>query len=386
MAVYLDYAATTPTDSKVLTAMQPFFTECFGNPSSVYSFGRQTKQAVLKARGEIAELLGASSEEIFFTSGGSESDNWALLGIAAANAEKGHHVITSEIEHHAVLHTVDYMRSQGFDVTVLPVDRYGFVSADSLRNALRDDTVLVSIMMANNEVGTIQPVAELSEIAHARGVLFHTDAVQAAGHIPIDVHALGVDALSLSGHKLYGPKGIGALYVRKGVDIKPLVYGGGQERGLRGGTENVPGIVGLGAASVMALHEMDDENRRLASLRDEFISCAAEAIEGCHLNGASGEGRLPGNINLRFDGISSESLLIRLDIAGFAVSAGSACSAGAVEPSHVLTAMGLSEAEAKSSVRITIGRYTTKKELHDFFEELKKSVREIRLASKPENT
>ncbi|MBQ3864100.1 MAG: cysteine desulfurase [Schwartzia sp.] len=386
MAVYLDYAATTPTDSKVLTAMQPFFTECFGNPSSVYSFGRQTKQAVLKARGEIAELLGASSEEIFFTSGGSESDNWALLGIAAANAEKGHHVITSGIEHHAVLHTVDYMRSQGVDVTVLPVDRYGFVSADSLRNALRDDTVLVSIMMANNEVGTIQPVAELSEIAHARGVLFHTDAVQAAGHIPIDVHALGVDALSLSGHKLYGPKGIGALYVRKGVDIKPLVYGGGQERGLRGGTENVPGIVGLGAASVMALNEMSDENRRLASLRDEFISCAAEAIEGCHLNGASGEGRLPGNINLRFDGISSESLLIRLDIAGFAVSAGSACSAGAVEPSHVLTAMGLSEAEAKSSVRITIGRYTTKKELHDFFEELKKSVREIRLASKPENT
>lgn len=386
MAVYLDYAATTPTDSAVLTAMRPFFTECFGNPSGVYSFGRETKQAVSKARGEVAELLGASPEEIFFTSGGSESDNWALLGIAGANAEKGHHVITSGIEHHAILHTVDYMRSQGFEVTVLPVDRYGFVSADSLRNALRDDTVLVSIMMANNEVGTIQPVAELSEIAHARGVLFHTDAVQAAGHIPIDVHALGVDALSLSGHKLYGPKGIGALYVRKGVDIRPLVYGGGQERGLRGGTENVPGIVGLGAASVMALNEMDSENRRLASLRDEFISCAAESIEGCHLNGAQGDNRLPGNINLRFDGISSESLLIRLDIAGFAVSAGSACSAGAVEPSHVLTAMGLSEAEAKSAVRITIGRYTTGKELHEFLEELEKSVRDIRLVSKPEIT
>ncbi|WP_462331739.1 cysteine desulfurase family protein [Schwartzia sp. (in: firmicutes)] len=381
MAVYLDYAATTPTDPRVVQAMLPYFTEGFGNPSSVYSFGRETKQAVLKAREEVALLLGAAPEEIFFTSGGSESDNWALCGLSAANAEKGRHIVTSAVEHHAVLNTAEYLRTQGFEVTVLPVDGKGLVRSSDLRKALRDDTVLVSIMAANNEVGTIQPLKELVEIAHERGAVFHTDAVQAAGHIPLNVNELGIDALSLSGHKLYGPKGTGALYVRKGTPIVPLVYGGGQERGLRGGTENVPGIVGLGAAASMAREEMEGEMKRLNKLRDEFISAAVSSIEDCHLNGAAGEGRLPGNINLRFDGVSSDSLLIRLDIEGYAVSAGSACSAGAVEPSHVLSAMGLSDTEAKSAVRVTLGRYTKEDELHDFLSILQKSVREIRLAS-----
>ena len=381
MAVYLDYAATTPTDPKIVQAMLPYFTEAFGNPSSVYSFGRETKQAVLKAREEVALLLGAAPEEIFFTSGGSESDNWALCGLSAANSAKGRHIVTSAVEHHAVINTAEYLRTQGVDVTVLPVDGEGRVRPSDLRKALRDDTVLVSIMAANNEVGTTQPLKELAEIAHGRGVLFHTDAVQAAGHIPMNVNELGIDALSLSGHKLYGPKGTGALYVRKGTPIFPLVYGGGQERGLRGGTENVPGIVGLGAAAFLAREEMESEMKRLGIMRDEFIASAVSSIDGCYLNGASGAERLPGNINLRFDGVSSDSLLIRLDIEGYAVSAGSACSAGAVEPSHVLSAMGLSDTEAKSAIRITVGRYTKAEELHDFLNILQKSVREIRLAS-----
>ena len=372
--VYLDYAATTPVDARVLEAMLPYFTTHFGNPSSLYSYGRTARQAVAQARQQVASLLGAEPGEIFFTSGGSESDNWVLKGMAFAQlrASGKKHIITATIEHHAVLNACKWLEAQGFTVTYLPVDDVGRVTAEQVAAALRDDTALVSIMYANNEVGTIEPIAEIGALLHEQGVFFHTDAVQAAGHVPIDVQQLQVDALSLSGHKLYGPKGTGALYLRRGWQLDSLVHGGAQEREQRAGTENVPGLVGLGQAAMLAQHEMSAEQARLTALRTQLIE-GLQALPGVSINGSLTQ-RLPGNVNFRIKGIDHEVLLIRLDLAGFAVSAGSACSAGSLEPSHVLLAMGQSAVEAQEAVRVTLGRYTTAEDIAAFLAELKRIV------------
>lgn len=372
--VYLDYAATTPVDARVLEAMLPYFTTHFGNPSSLYSYGRTARQAVAQARQQVASLLGAEPGEIFFTSGGSESDNWVLKGMAFAQlrASGKKHIITTTIEHHAVLNACKWLEAQGFTVTYLPVDDVGRVTAEQVAAALRDDTALVSIMYANNEVGTIEPIAEIGALLHEQGVFFHTDAVQAAGHVPIDVQQLQVDALSLSGHKLYGTKGTGALYLRRGWQLDSLVHGGAQEREQRAGTENVPGLVGLGQAAMLAQHEMSAEQARLTALRTQLIE-GLQALPGVSINGSLTQ-RLPGNVNFRIKGIDHEVLLIRLDLAGFAVSAGSACSAGSLEPSHVLLAMGQSAAEAQEAVRVTLGRYTTAADIAAFLAELKRIV------------
>ncbi|MDY4474538.1 cysteine desulfurase family protein [Mitsuokella sp.] len=375
--VYLDYAATTPTDERVLAAMLPYFTQHFGNPSSLYSFGRETRRAVALARRQVAELLGASPEEIFFTSGGSESDNWLIKGVAAARGRG--HIVTTAVEHHAVLRACASLPTDRFSVTYLPVDAKGRVAPEDVEAALRPDTILVSIMMANNEVGTIEPIAAIGAICRQQGILFHTDAVQAAGHLPIDVQQLQVDALSLSGHKLYGPKGIGALYLRRGLAVSPLICGGEQERSQRAGTENVPGIVGLGRAAGLAQQEMPAETERLLSLRTRLLQ-GVQVIPGVRLNGDAQQ-RLPGNVNLAISGVDQETLLIRLDLMGFAVSAGSACSAGSLEPSHVLLAMGQSPDEARSALRITLGRFTTEADVDAFTASLCQAVAEIRRTS-----
>lgn len=375
--VYLDYAATTPTDDRVLAAMLPYFTQHFGNPSSLYSFGRETRRAVALARRQVAELLGASPEEIFFTSGGSESDNWLIKGVAAARGRG--HIVTTAVEHHAVLRACASLSTDRFSVTYLPVDAKGRVAPEDVEAALRPDTILVSIMMANNEVGTIEPIAAIGAICRQQGILFHTDAVQAAGHLPIDVQQLQVDALSLSGHKLYGPKGIGALYLRRGLAVSPLICGGEQERSQRAGTENVPGIVGLGRAAGLAQQEMPAETERLLSLRTRLLQ-GVQVIPGVRLNGDAQQ-RLPGNVNLAISGVDQETLLIRLDLMGFAVSAGSACSAGSLEPSHVLLAMGQSPDEARSALRITLGRFTTEADVDAFTASLCQAVAEIRRTS-----
>ena len=376
--VYLDYAATTPVDERVLPAMLPYFMEQFGNPSSVYGQGRAAKRAVAQARAQVAALLQAEPEEIFFTSGGSESDNWALKGMAFAlrRAGRGCHIITSSVEHHAVLNACAWLEQQGFAVTYLPVDVAGRVQPQQVKDAVRDDTILVSIMTANNEVGTIEPIAEIGAFLQAKGIFFHTDAVQAAGHIPLSVDELHVDALSLSGHKLYGPKGIGALYMRRGFRPDPLVHGGSQERELRAGTENTAGIVGLGKAAEIAREELTTEWERLSELRDWFMA-EIKTIPGSWINGDE-EYRLPGNVNFGIEGIAQDTLLIRLDMAGFAVSAGSACSAGSLEPSHVLKAMGQTPEQAASALRVTLGRFTTKDELEGLLTVLQQAVTAIR--------
>lgn len=374
--VYLDCAATTPVDARVLEAMTPYFCQMFGNPSSLYSFGREARQAVSRARRQLAALLDAEPDEIFFTSGGSESDNWIIRSLAdAALSRGGGHIITTRIEHHAVLHACEAL-PDGIAVTYLDVDREGRVRAEQVEEALRPDTFLVSVMAANNEVGTIEPIADIGAVCQSHGVFFHTDAVQAAGHIPISVKAWQVDALSLSGHKFYGPKGIGALYLRRGHKIAPLIYGGEQERGLRAGTENTAGIVGLGAAAALASSELTAECARLCDLRD-CLFAKLQQIPGVHRNGPA-EGRLPGNLNIAIDGVDHETLLIRLDLMGFAVSAGSACSAGSLEPSHVLTAMGQTPEQASAAIRVTLGRFTTEAELDAFYLALRQAVFEIR--------
>ena len=376
--VYLDYAATTPVDERVLKVMLPYFSAQFGNPSSVYSFGRLARAAVAKARSQVASLLHAEPAEIFFTSGGSESDNWVIKGMALVlrRAGKGSHIITSQVEHHAVLNTCSWLEQQGFAVTYLPVDELGRVKPETVEAALRDDTILVSIMTANNEVGTIEPIAEIGSMLRARQIFFHTDAVQAAGHIPLSVEELHVDALSLSGHKLYGPKGIGALYLRRGFLPDALIHGGGQEREMRAGTENTAGIVGLGEAAAIAQAELTAEWERLSELRD-WLMTEIKTIPGCWINGDE-EYRLPGNVNFGVTGIAQDTLLIRLDMAGFAVSAGSACSAGSLSPSHVLTAMGQDADKAGSAIRVTLGRFTTEDMLQRFVEALKTAVAAIR--------
>ena len=373
--VYLDHAATTPLLQEAAAAMLPYMTECYGNPSSLHSFGRAARQACARGRVQVAGLLGAAAAEIFFTSGGSESDNWALKGLAWAHQAQGRHIITSSVEHHAVLHACAWLEQQGFMVTYLPVDAAGRVTPESVVQALRPDTILVSIMTANNEVGTLEPIAAIGTLLRERGILFHTDAVQAAGHVPLDMRSLPVDALSLSGHKFYGPKGIGALYLRRGTAIAPLLHGGSQERGLRAGTENTAAIVGLGVAAEQAALQLSAEAARLRELRD-MLADGIRQLPGAWINGS--DERLPGHLSFGLEGIASDVLLIRLDLAGFAVSAGSACSAGSLEPSHVLAAMGQSAVQAGAAVRVTLGRENTAAEVQHFLTVLRQSVTEIR--------
>ena len=377
-SVYLDYAAGTPLDARVLAAMQPYWTELFGNPSSLHSFGRAARRALFYARERTAALIAARPEEIFFTSSGTESDNWAIFGIASAAraAGRGGHIITTAMEHHAVLQTCHHLERCGFHVTYLPIDSMGVVDPAHVAEALQEDTVLVSVMTANNEVGTLQPVAEIGALLHARGIPFHTDAVQAAGHIPLDVDALGVCALSLSAHKFYGPKGVGALYIRRGTRMEPLLYGGAQERDLRAGTENVAAIVGCGKAAEIARAEQYAEEARLR-LYTELLRTELSSIDGISFHGAPDQ-RLSGILNFGIQGIAQDTMLIRLDLAGFAVSAGSACSAGATRPSHVLHAMGLSAEEARTSIRVSLGRFTEHEDVLSFAETVTELAAQLR--------
>uniref|UniRef100_A0A7C3WWK1 Cysteine desulfurase IscS n=1 Tax=Dictyoglomus turgidum TaxID=513050 RepID=A0A7C3WWK1_9BACT len=375
--VYLDYAATTPIRPEVFQAMEPYLTKEFGNPSSIHHFGKQARIVIEEAREKIAKALGAKNEEIIFTSGGTESNNMALKGVAYALSDKGKHIITSSIEHHAILEPCHFLEKFGFEITYLPVDKEGFIDPDSLRKAIRKDTILISIMHANNEIGTIEPIEELTKIAKEYEIYFHTDAVQTVGHIPVNVDKLGVDLLSISAHKFYGPKGIGALYIRKGTKIHPLIHGGEQEQRKRAGTENVAGIVGMGKAIEISILELDNERERLINLRDYFIKEVEKRIEEVYLNGPR-EIRLPNNINFSFAYIEGESILLNLDLEGIAVSTGSACSSASLEPSHVLSAIGLPIELAHSAVRFTLGHYTTKEDLDYTLEVLEKTVKRLR--------
>ena len=378
--IYLDNAATTKTAPEVVEAMIPFFTERFGNPYGIYGFGAANKDVISRQRETIARALNAKPFEIYFTAGGSESDNWALKAAAEAYAPKGRHVITSKIEHHAILHTCEYLEKQGFEVTYLDVDENGIVRLDELEAAIRSDTVLISIMYANNEIGTIQPIREIGEIANAHGVLFHTDAVQAFGHLPINVDECHIDMLSASGHKLNGPKGIGFLYIRKGVKVRSFVHGGAQERKRRAGTENVPGIVGLGAAVERAVRTMGERAAREEKLRNYLIGRIEKEIPYCRLNGDRVK-RLPNNVNFSFRFIEGESLLIMLDGKGICASSGSACTSGSLDPSHVLLAIGLPHEIAHGSLRMTLSEEVTEEELDYVVDNLKEIVIRLRRMS-----
>jgi cysteine desulfurase len=375
--IYMDHAATTPAKPEVVKAMLPYFTEKFGNPSSIYSIARESKSAINWSRETAARVLNAETDEIYFTAGGSEADNWALKGIAFANSSRGNHIITTKIEHHAILHACEYLEKNGYNVTYLPVDADGLISIDDLKNAITDKTILVSIMMANNEIGTIQPIAEIGRLCREKGVYFHTDAVQAAGNIPIDVKEMSIDLLSLSAHKFYGPKGVGALYIRKGVKIHSLVHGGGQERKRRAGTENVPGIVGLGKALELADKDLQEHMRTLRLLRDRLINGLIESIPYTKLNGHP-EKRLPGNVNLCFRFIEGESLLLLLDEKGVCASSGSACTSGSLDPSHVLLAIGLPHEIAHGSLRLSLGDCTTEEDVDYILRELPGLVKRLR--------
>lgn len=376
--VYMDYAATTFTKPEVVEEMLPYFTEYYGNPSSIYSISRETKKAIDKARERFAKALNADPSEIYFTGGGSEGDNWAIKGIAMANKNKGNHIITTKIEHHAVLHTCQYLEKNGFEVTYLDVDSEGFISLDELKAAIRPTTVLVSIMTANNEIGTIQPVKEIGAICREHKIFFHTDAVQAVGHIEMDVKDMNIDALSLSGHKIYGPKGVGVLYVKKGIRIHNLIHGGAQERNRRAGTENVAGIVGLGKAIELATAELPKEKVRLAALRDKLIKELREAVPYSKLNGPVGDRRLPGNVNISFEFIEGESVLLMLDAKGICASSGSACTSGSLDPSHVLLAIGLPHEVAHGSLRLTMGANTTEEDVDYVIETVPAIVKRLR--------
>ena len=375
--IYLDNAATTKTAPEVVDAMLPYFSEYYGNASTIYSLGAESKKAMDHARQTIADSLGAKPEEIYFTAGGSESDNWALKATAEAYASKGKHIITTKIEHHAILHTCEYLEKRGFEITYLNVDRDGLISLDELKAAIRPDTILISVMFANNEIGTIEPIAEIGEIAKEHGVLFHTDAVQAYAQVPINVDEMHIDMLSASGHKLNGPKGIGFLYIRKGVKIRSFVQGGAQERSRRAGTENIPGIVGLGAAVERAMRIMDTKTRKEIELRDYLIGRLENEIPHCWLNGHRTK-RLPNNINFSFLFIEGESMLIMLDMKGICASSGSACTSGSLDPSHVLLAIGLKHEEAHGSLRLTLSEESTKEEMDIVAEEVKKIVQRLR--------
>ncbi len=375
--VYLDYAATTYVKKEVIDEMTPYFGVVFGNPSSLHSFGREARSAVCKARQRVAEALNADEREVYFTSGGTESDNWAIKGVAYANRNKGKHIITTNIEHHAVLDTCRYLEKNGYEVTFLKADRYGLVTPGQVKEAIRDDTILITVMTANNEVGSIMPIREIGKTAREKGVIFHTDAVQAAGHIPLDVKELNADMLTISAHKFYGPKGAGALFIRKGVKIEKYLHGGAQERNRRATTENTPGIAGMGKALELAVEEMPAESARLANLRDKFIKDVMDNIEGVQLNGHP-ELRLPGNINLSFSGIEGEALLVGLDMKGIAASSGSACMSGSFEPSYVLLALGLNDETARGSVRLTMGASTTEEDMQYTLENLIAIIKKLR--------
>ena len=378
--IYLDNAATTKTAPEVVEAMLPYFTEHYGNASAVYGLGQESKEAINKARAQIAQVLGAKENEIYFTAGGSESDNWALKAAAEAYAGKGKHIITSKIEHHAILHTCEYLESQGFEVTYLDVDEFGEVKLSELKKAIRPDTILISIMFANNEIGTIQPIKEIGEIAHEHGILFHTDAVQAFGQVPIDVDELHIDMLSSSGHKLHGPKGIGFLYIRKGVKIRSFVHGGAQERKRRAGTENVPGIVGYGKAASLAAETMEERTAKEVELRDYLIERVMKEVPYTRLNGHPKK-RLPNNANFSFQFVEGESLLIMLDMEGICGSSVSACTSGSLDPSHVLLAIGLPHEIAHGSLRLTLSEETTKEDIDYTVEAVKKIVDRLRSMS-----
>ncbi|MDI3477978.1 MAG: cysteine desulfurase [Thermoanaerobacterium sp.] len=377
--IYLDNAATTPLKPEVLDSMMPFFDNRFGNPSALYSYGQEAKKAIEEARDKVAVAIGASADEIFFTSGGTESDNWALIGAAYALKNKGNHIVTTSIEHHAVLHTCQYLKKQGFEITYLPVDEYGLVDPNDLKEAIKDNTILVSIMYANNEIGTIEPIEELADIAKDRGILFHTDAVQAVGNVPIDLKKLDVDMLSISAHKIYGPKGVGALYIKKGVRIDSLIHGGAQERNRRAGTENVAGIVGFGTAIELITKNIDEHIKKQTMLRDKLIDGILK-IPYTRLNGHPMK-RLPGNVNVSFEFVDGESLILSLDMEGICVSSGSACTAGSIDPSHVLLAIGLPEEIAHGSLRLTIGEENTEEEIDTVINKLPKIVDRLRQMS-----
>jgi cysteine desulfurase len=360
--IYLDHAATTPVDPAVVAAMLPYFTERFGNPSSLHVFGQEAKRAIEAARDRIASFIGAGQDEIVFTGSGTESDNFALKGIASAIAHMGNHIITSKIEHHAVLETCKHLEENGCRVTYLGVNSAGLVDPDDVRRAITDETILISIMHANNEIGTIQPIAEIGKIARERAIYFHADAVQTVGHIPTRVDDLGVDLMSASAHKLYGPKGVGFIYIRKGTRIESLLHGGEQEKRRRASTQNVPGIVGLGKAIEIASRDMTDEMEKLIVLRDKLIGGICGRIESVHLNGDPGR-RLPNNVSVCFDGVAGEALVLSLDMQGIACSAGSACTSTNIEPSHVLAAIGLERMMAHGSLRFSLGKQTTEEEV-----------------------
>lgn len=375
--IYVDYAATTPIKKQVLDEMYPFLTADFANPSGAYSMAAESRMAIDSAREKVAFALNSLRNEIYFTSGGSESDNWALLGTALANSGKGRHIVTTKIEHHAVLHSCQYLEKLGFRVTYLDVDSRGLVDIEKLKDAICEDTILVSVMYANNEVGTIQPIKRIGEICREKGILFHTDAVQAIGNIPVDVQELNVDLLSMAAHKFYGPKGVGALYIKKGTKIDSYIHGGSQERGKRAGTYNTAGIVGMGKAIDLACGSLSDEYQRLTGLRDTLIGGLLE-VTGSKLNGADGLGRLPGNCNISFEAVDGELLLAMLDTAGIYASSGSACSAGSTDPSHVLTAIGVSESMAKGSLRITLGSDIGEEDIEFVINKVKENVEKLR--------
>lgn len=375
--IYLDNAATTKTSQEVVDAMLPYFTENYGNASSIYEVGQRSKEAITTAREDIAKVLGAKTEEIYFTAGGSEADNWALKAAFEAYSKKGNHIITTKIEHHAILHTCEYLEKKGAEITYLDVDENGLVNLDELQKAIRPETILISIMFANNEIGTIEPVKEIGMIAKEHGVLFHTDAVQAFGQVLIDVDEMNIDMLSSSAHKINGPKGIGFLYIRKGVKIRSFVHGGAQERKRRAGTENVPGIVGYGVAAKRAAETMEVRTAKERELRDYFIDRVLKEIPYVKLNGDPVK-RLPNNINLSFRFVEGESLLIMLDMKGIAASSGSACTSGSLDPSHVLLAIGLPHEIAHGSLRLTLGEDTTKEDLDYTLEQLKEIIGKLR--------
>jgi cysteine desulfurase len=375
--IYFDHAATTPVRKEVLEAMLPYFGQKFGNPSSIYSLGREGKKATEEARETVSGIIGAEPREIYFTGSGTEADNWAIKGVAYANRQKGRHIITTAIEHHAVLHACQYLENDGFEVTYLPVDQDGLVTAEQVKAAIRPDTILVSIMFANNEIGTIQPIAEIGSVTREKGVYFHTDAVQAMGNVKINVSEMNIDLLSMSAHKFYGPKGVGALYVNKGVKITSFIHGGAQERGRRASTENVPAIVGMAKALEIAAAGMEQHNKKLMALRERTIKEIQEKIPFVRLNGHR-EKRLPGNVNFTFEFIEGESLLLMLDMKGIAASSGSACTSGSLDPSHVLLAIGLPHELAHGSLRITFGEENTDEDVDYLLSVLPPIVQRLR--------
>lgn len=375
--VYLDYGASTPMNKEVFKEIEPYFYTFYGNPSSVSSFSERSKMAIFNARERIAKAINCQRNEIYFTSGGTESDNWAIKGIALKNRDKGNHIITTSIEHPAVLNTCKYLEELGFKITYVPVDKYGIVNLEYIKNAITESTILVSIMFANNEVGSIQPIKEIGEVCRQKNIIFHTDAVQAAGHIPIDVEKMNIDMLSMSAHKFYGPKGIGILYIKRGIKIDNFVHGGHQERGRRAGTENTSGIVGLGKALELCNSNIIEESNRTKYLRDKLAKEILE-IPGTEINGPDYERRLPGNLNICFNGIDAEILLMSLDLKGICASAGSACSAGSIRPSHVLSAMGISPEKCKSSLRFSLGEGISEEDIDYTISTLKEIIGSIR--------